>query len=253
MALRLAIITDIHHGRDTGNVRGPQALAVLEQFVQAAHGAEPDAVLELGDRLTDEDPQTDRTRLLEVARIFKRLPYPRFHLLGNHDLLPLIAQEAILEARLDDHSAVIGGWKLIFLNTFDGTTGGRVTAETLAWLEAELSGNALPVAVFSHQPLHGQWLEGNPYFERDYRDGACPVGSDALRAILARYGVRVCINGHAHWNDLRVVNGIPYVTLLSATESYWSRPDPSRAWALVTLGERITVIVHGAHPEHYEF
>jgi hypothetical protein len=253
MALRLAVITDLHHGRDTGNVKGPQALAVLEDFARSAHAAEPDAVIELGDRLTDENPVTDRAHLLEVARVFKRLPYPRHHLTGNHDLLPQSDQEAILETTLANHSAELNGWKLVFVDTFDGTTGGSVTDQTVQWLEAELR-TALPVAVFSHQPLHGEWLSGNPYFESDYRDHACPRGADAARAVIeASKRVRVCIAGHAHWNDLRTVNGIPFVTLLSATESYWSRPEPSRAWALFTLAERIHVDVYGAQPEQYEF
>ena len=85
MALRLAIITDLHAGHDTGNVKGPLAIDILEEFIATAHNFEPDAVLELGDRLTDENPQADRARLLELARVFKRLPYPRHHINGNHD------------------------------------------------------------------------------------------------------------------------------------------------------------------------
>ena len=269
MALRLAIITDLHCGRDTGNVKGPLALEILNEFVAAAHDFEPDAVLELGDRLTDESPDLDRARLLELARVFKRLPYPRHHISGNHDLLPKADQEAILEANLGNHVAELGGWRLLFLDTFNSSTGGGITVETLEWLEAQLSASALPAVVFSHQPLHGEWLRGNPYFETDFRDHACPVGADAARAIMEASGngsggnglgsngsgskVRLCVSGHAHWNDHRVVNGIPYITLLSATESHWTAPAPSRAFAFLSLSDEIMLEVRGLAPVTYQF
>ncbi len=254
MALRLAIITDLHCGRDTGNVKGPLALEILEEFVAAVHDFEPDMVLELGDRLTDESPDLDRARLLEVARVFKRLPYPRHHLNGNHDLLPKAEQEAILEANLGNHVAEIGGWRLLFLETFNQTTGGELEPQTLEWLEAQLSASDLPVVVFTHQPLHGEWLRGNPYFETDFRLHACPGGADAARAMLERSpNVRLCVSGHAHWNDHRVVNGIPYITLLSATESHWTTPSPSRAYAILSLSDEISVEVRGLAPVTYQF
>ena len=254
MALRLAIITDLHYGRDTGNVKGPLALEILEEFVTAAHDFEPDAVLELGDRLTDENPELDRARLLELARVFKRLPYPRHHISGNHDLLPRADQEAILEVNLGNHALEIGGWRLLFLDTFNGTTGGEVAPHTLGWLEAELNRSALPVVVFSHQPLHGEWLRGNPYFETDFRDHACPVGSAGARAIIEESGkVRLCVSGHAHWSDHRIVNSVPYITLLSATESHWTAPLPSRAYAFLSLSDEIRLEVRGLQPVTYQF
>ena len=253
MALRLAIITDLHSGRDTGNVKGPLALEILEEFVAVAHQFEPDAVLELGDRLTDENPQLDRARLLELARVFKRLPYPRHHISGNHDLLPKADQEAILEANLGNHSTEISGWKLVFLESFNGTTGGELTPLTLEWLKVELSSSVLPVVIFSHQPLHGEPLSGNPYFEIDFRDHACPVGADAARAIIGQSGkVRLCVSGHAHWNDHRVVQGIPYITLLSATESHWTAPSPSRAFTFLSLSDEIKLEVRGLAPITYQ-
>jgi 3',5'-cyclic-AMP phosphodiesterase len=254
MGVRLAIITDLHYGRDTGNVKGPQALEVLRAITEDLHRLEPDAVLELGDRLTDDNPELDRRRLLEVAQVFKRLPYPRHHIIGNHDLLPKSDQEAILEANLGNHSAEVGGWKLVFLESFDGTTGGSLTPETIAWLEQELASSSLPVAVFSHQPLHGEWMQGNPYFETDFREHASARNASAARAVLEQSGkVRVCVAGHAHWNDVRIVNDIPYVTVLSASESLWTPGEPSRAWALLELSESIKLEVFGGKPSKLEW
>jgi 3',5'-cyclic-AMP phosphodiesterase len=251
MGIRLAIITDLHLGRDTGKVRGLEALPLLQNIISQIHTLEPDAVLDLGDRLTDEDPQTDKRHLLELAAEFKRLPYPRHHISGNHDLLPKAEQEAILGANLGNHSVVLGNWRLVFLESIDGTTGGLLTPQTLAWLETTLAQSQHPVAVFSHQPLHGQWLEGNPYFERDYREHACAKNADLARAILeASNKVRVCVSGHAHWFDQRTVGGIPYITLLGPTESHWTHGTASGAFSLLELGETIRLEQFGAVPRH---
>jgi 3',5'-cyclic-AMP phosphodiesterase len=250
MGLRLGIVTDLHHGRDTGKVRGPKALSLLSDIASHMHGLELDAVVDLGDRLTDEDPNTDRQRLLELAREFKRLPYPRHHISGNHDLLPKTDQEAILETNLSNHTLEKGGWSLIFLETSDGTPGGALTPATLAWLEGTLERTKHPVVVFSHQPLHGQWMQGNPYFEEAYKEHACAKGAQAARAIMEASGkVQLCVSGHAHWFDEREVGGIRYVTLLGATESQWTNGDASGAWAMLELNGSIKLEVFGLQPQ----
>lgn len=253
MSVRLAVITDLHYGRDTGNVKGPEALTVLNEITSALHGFEPDAVVDLGDRLTDENPEVDRARLLEVARVFKRLPYPRHHLLGNHDTLPRHDQEAILDTNLGNHSVTMGDWTLLFLESFDGTIGGALRSETIAWLEGQLSAASHPVVVFSHQPLHGEWMQGNPYFEDDFRLHACAKNAEAARrAMESSAKVCLCVAGHAHWSDHRRVNGIPYITVMSATESHWTPGQPSRAWALLELGHTVRLEVFGLAPAVFE-
>ncbi len=250
MGVRLAIITDLHHGRDTGKVRGPQALSLLSSIVDQIHRLEPDAVLELGDRLTDENPKIDQQRLLELAHEFKRLPYPRHHLSGNHDMLPKAEQEAILGANLGNHTTELRGWTLIFLETYDATTGGSLSSSTLKWLEETLKNAQTPVVVFSHQPLHGAWLEGNPYFESEYRQHSSPKNAEAARLMLEQSGkVRLCVSGHAQRFDKRVVAGIEYITLLGPTESHWSDGIACGAWALLELGETIQLEQFGLVPQ----
>ncbi len=249
MGVRIAIITDLHHGRDTGKVRGPQALPLLEQIVNQIHLQEPDAVIELGDRLTDETPEKDRMGLLELAKEFKRLPYPRHHISGNHDMLPKTDQESILGANLGNHSTDFSNWTLVFLETYDGTTGGMLTTQTLQWLEETLVKSQPNVVIFSHQPLHGTWMQGNPYFESEYKDHATAKGSELAREIMVNSGkVKLCISGHAHWFDQRLVNGIPYITLLGPTESHWSEGQACGAWTMLELGEHITLEQFGSVP-----
>jgi 3',5'-cyclic-AMP phosphodiesterase len=250
MSLRLAIITDLHYGRDTGNVRGPAALEILERIQKHIHTLEPDLVLELGDRLTDENTDIDHQNLLELARVFKRLPYQRHHISGNHDLLPKAEQEAILETNLGSHSVEKHGWHLIFLETSNGSPAGTLSSDTLIWLEQELNRATLPVVVFSHQPLHGQPMIGNPYFETEYASFAFPKNHEKARKILEdSRKVKICVSGHAHWFDKRNVGGIDYITLLGPTETQWTNGTPPETWAMLELNGNPKLEVFGAMPQ----
>lgn len=254
MGLRLVIVTDVHNGPDTGNVRGPEAVALLEKFVQEAAALGPDLMIDLGDRITDQTPELDRENFLAVRDVLARFSCRREHLLGNHDVIPRAEQERELGANLGSHALEMGGWNLVFVDSYDGTTGGRITGETLDFLERNLATTSLPTVIFSHQPLHGQPMTGNQYFESDFAAFACPVDNAHARAIIERFGlVRLCVSGHAHWNDVRHVNGVTYLTLQSLTESWATAGLAAGAWTWLELEDVIHVSVHGRAPLLLEF
>ncbi len=82
---RLAIVTDIHHGADHFTKKGSAALGLLGEFGRFADEAHVDAVLDLGDRISDVDRDADLAREREVASVFEPIRAPRWHLCGNHD------------------------------------------------------------------------------------------------------------------------------------------------------------------------
>ena len=84
--LRLALVTDIHHGPPTKTKRGDEALPLLHKFVDFANDWGADLVVDLGDRISDKDNATDRRLTADVAGAFQRVSIPRRHLAGNHDL-----------------------------------------------------------------------------------------------------------------------------------------------------------------------
>jgi Icc protein len=57
MPVKLAVVGDIHHGRDFGTKKGTAALGLLGQFVEHVNKAELDAVIDLGDRISDDPAQ----------------------------------------------------------------------------------------------------------------------------------------------------------------------------------------------------
>ena len=82
--LRLALVTDIHHGPSTKTKRGDEALPLLHKFVDFANNWGADLVIDLGDRITDKDKTADRGLTADVANAFQKVRVPRRHLAGNH-------------------------------------------------------------------------------------------------------------------------------------------------------------------------
>ena len=68
-SLRIAIIADIHHGEDHFTKMGSTALPLLAEFRRFVADARPDLVVDVGDRISDRDHDTDLRLEREVAEI----------------------------------------------------------------------------------------------------------------------------------------------------------------------------------------
>jgi 3',5'-cyclic-AMP phosphodiesterase len=266
---RIAIITDIHADRQHGTKQGDRALGLLEDFVEHINNLagqdRPDLVLDLGDRISDLNPETDRRTLERVAEIFSRLRVPRVHLLGNHDLVHLSREENadILETSTEHHVLELAGWRLLlwYPNACLNEHGFQFDPADLEWLETNLrdvtspSANShsanLPSAVFSHAPYSGASMLGNHYFE-PMPQYAGYKSTLELRSILERHTVSLCLTGHVHWNSLCTIDGIAHITVQSLTERFTTHPEPANAWAMLELGQRIKLEVYGRDPFRLE-
>jgi Icc protein len=251
--LKLALVTDIHHGPPSKTKMGPEAMRLLGEFIDFANGWDADLVIDLGDRISDRNPEADRQLTADVAGAFQRVGVPRRHLLGNHDLEFMTAAEgeALLGVSLASESMDIKGYHLVFWQAdahIDAREGFRLPKADLDWLAADLAATALPAIVFTHVPLDGAAMTGNYYFEANpqfaqYQETA------AIRKTLVEAGnVVLCVAGHVHWNKANTVDGIPYLSLQSLSESYTTAPDPAGAWSTIEIGEDIHWQCHGADP-----
>ena len=72
--VRIHLVADIHHGPDVAVKKGESALRILDGFVRRTNELRPDLVVDLGDRISDIDRETDFGRERDVARIFSGLP-----------------------------------------------------------------------------------------------------------------------------------------------------------------------------------
>lgn len=237
MSLTVALISDVHHGSDSEYVRGSAALPLLEKALEEIAGWSPALLVDLGDRVNDTEPEKARARLAEVASRFRELRVPRCHLLGNHDVAERHEQARVLKTSLGNRSLELGGWQLIFLDTFDESVEGVLSAQTLSWLERTLATDDRPAIIFSHQPLDGRPLSGNPFFGGDHHHQAHPRGHRAAHRIMARSNkVKLAVSGHAHWNYSVMVGGVCYLTL-AALVPYAQGKDEGGSYGLLTLGD----------------
>lgn len=257
-AIRIAVVADIHHGADHMTKLGSTALPLLAEFRRFVAEARPDAVVDLGDRISDRDREHDLVLEREVAEAFRPIAVPRFHLCGNHDrdYLDVADNEAVLGQDLGNSVVDIGGWRLVLWRADsrirrparDGVQGFVLAESDLLWLAGVVRQADRPLAILSHVPISGHAQTGNYYFERNPAASTYP-GAERARAVLrmARVPV-VCIAGHVHWNTLAVVDGIPHITLQSLTESFTTHPGPAGAWALLELDDAIGWQVFGNDP-----
>ncbi|MBL8574922.1 MAG: metallophosphoesterase [Hyphomicrobiaceae bacterium] len=250
-SIRLAFVADIHHGRDNFTKKGSTAMALMAEFRRFVAEARPDAVIDLGDRITDEDTATDLRLEREVAEAFAPIAAPRFHICGNHDRdhLSVADNAGILGQDLGHQTVDLGAWTLVLWRADSRIhrPGGFILPEfDLLWLDAVVRHAGKPLIIASHVPVSGHSQVGNYYFERNADFATYPGGADRVRAVLRGAKVPVVwISGHVHWNTLTQVDGIAHITLQSLTESFTTQPQPAASWGLMELSDQVDWRVFG--------
>ncbi len=238
--LRLAIVTDIHHGPPKLTKRGDRALDLLDGFLDFCAAWGPDLIIEMGDRINDQDRETDRRLLSEVAARFRGLNTPRAHLDGNHDSGFLLPEDNAAALGTGGHaSRDLNGYHLVFWNASTKIPlpePFRPSAADLEWLAADLSATNLPTIVFSHVPVSGASMVGNYWFGNKPQHATYPNAADVRAIIGESRRVVLCAAGHVHWNSLHQADGVPHITIQSLTESFTTGGEPAGAWATLEIG-----------------
>lgn len=253
---RIAIVTDIHHGTPSHTKRGDTALELLAAFAEWSNGQKPDLVLDLGDRISDVDSQTDARLEREVAELFARIDAPVHHVCGNHDRdhLSVAENEEILGAPLASEVIDLGAWQMALWRAASRIhrnvprPGFDLPEADLLWLSRMAQQAEKPTLLASHVPISGHSQVSNYYFQRTPGASTYPQ-ADRARAALAQARVPVAaIAGHVHWNTVTTVDGIPHMTQQSLTESFTTAGEPARAWGMLELGETVQWQVFGDDP-----
>jgi predicted phosphodiesterase len=221
--LRVGLMTDLHYGdkEPTKTRFYREALAKLDEAVEAMNREKPAVVVELGDFIDQADSvEREMEWLKTMESHFTKLSMPRHYVLGNHCVGTLTKQEFAA------HTKAPGGHETFEENgvTFlildacfrkDGTPYERknfnwqdanLPKAELAWLETALGKAGGPVVVFAHQRLD--------------MDKAHAVRNAAeVRALLEKSGkVLAVFQGHSHKNDYQQIAGIHYTTLVAMIE-----------------------------------
>ena len=112
---KTCVIADIHHGAPSCTKNGPAAAALMERFAAFVEARSPDLVVDLGDRISDVDRDTDLRLAREAAAMFAPLSAPLKHICGNHDLdhLTVAENEEILGQSLSNETVPLDGWTAV--------------------------------------------------------------------------------------------------------------------------------------------
>lgn len=261
MTLRLAIVADIHHGRPSAAKRGDRALPLMAEFAAFVRDSGADHVLDLGDRISDEDRETDLALQAEVAEAFRAVPGTHWHINGNHDLdhLSVEDNEAILGQSLAHEVLDLDGWRLVLWRADSRIRrnaehqGFVLTEADLVWLARTMQAADRPCLVVSHVPVSGHSQIGNYYFQNNPALSVYPMADRARAALsLARVPV-VCLSGHVHWNTVTCVDGITHLTQQSLTESFTTGGEAAGAMGILELGDTVRWDVAGDDPFAFAF
>ncbi len=249
--LRIAAITDIHYGldidkRQTGGLvkaskLGSKAPRLMEKFIKAVNHRMPDFVVDMGDRVSATDPETDAGFDKELRGYFNRIAAPSHHLDGNHDIKYQPGNPK------GSYSQDINGYHIIFWNpAFHYEEDGLVLLDDdIEWFRNDLAAAAgKPALVFSHVPLDNLGDEAHDpvqkYFYWSQGKKIRQIMEDAGNVIL-------CMGGHQHRNRHREINGIHYITQQSLT-SVWREKYriPSGTYSFIEIEDgKIRFDLHG--------
>lgn len=261
MTLRLAIVADIHHGRPSTAKRGDRALPLMADFATFVREAEVSHVLDLGDRISDENHETDLVLQSEVAEAFRAVSAPTWHINGNHDreYLSIDDNEKILGQSLRHEVHDLGDWRIVLwradskIRREPDRRGFVLTEYDLVWLARTMQAADRPCLVVSHVPVSGHSQIGNYYFQNNPGSSVYPMADRARAALaLARVPV-VCLSGHVHWNTATTINGITHLTQQSLTESFTTGGEAAGAMGVIELGETVRWDVAGDDPFSFGF
>ncbi len=219
---RIALITDLHHGL------APDALSRFRAFANEVAGhRDLDAVLQLGDFCYSDAASVE---CLDVWRSISGL---RLSVLGNHDMDRCGKETAMRESGMPSRywSRVLGGYRFVALDLNHFKKDGAVTPydtgnyfadglscnwadpEQLSWLAGELAHSVEPVVLLSHQPL-GFGEPGRP-LPAEQREVFEVIAKN--RPVRPAGRVVACLSGHLHVDRFEYVDGIPCVSMNSAS------------------------------------
>ena len=227
-SVRFCAFSDIHYfpGRFPHDNR-----AWLERILARAERSRCDFVIQLGDFTHNPIKQIDYVNFYNDFRI------PTHHTVGNHDF-DQCPYEAVYDAyRIENgyHFFDHGGFRFISVDTNNSYSNGiwrhygdkskpapnfnagghvlnRVPPEELEWLKAAIESSPHPCVVTSHASFERE--DGSPD-----REAVRKIFNDANARTPGK--VRLVINGHYHCDHLRLLDGIVYLDLNSASNIWY--------------------------------
>lgn len=253
--MKIAIVTDIHHGPVSHTKKeGWDGLAVLADFLDWAEANGADMILDLGDHISDTSRENDLRVMSEVVATFERSSLKRVHILGNHDVarLSVADNEKLFGTSMQSQVHDLGAFRLISWQPDVEIRWPHGFAETgvhLDWLVETLNADPRPAIIATHVPVSGHSQIGNYYFERNPQFSTYPDHERIRAAVEATGRAAAWLSGHVHWNTITTIAGIRHITIQSMSERFTTMPEPAAAFAMLEIGGgELDLVVHGEDP-----
>lgn len=250
--MRIFLITDIHHGRDSNypTLGGTEYINVFgESFRSLFESLRPevetgDLVVNLGDLIHDIDPETDLQTYQEAVSILQTKTLTK-HVVGNHDVRNLSREQWCQLAGVQQtyYSFDLGGYHHVVLDGAQREMRGPFYLDEaqLEWLEQDLAQTELKTLVYCHFPLDNQNFDDNYYF-KDHPERGSASNKRFVRKIFEKSGkVLAVFSGHTHFFSDQIMEGIRYVTVPSFTEND-SNHRPKAEYAIVEASDDKTQV-----------
>lgn len=225
--MKFSVFADLHHapGKFPGGT-----FEDLDLIEKRAIDAGASFIIHAGDFC--HGPST----IPDYVEKYNNLSIPTYHVLGNHDAETTPYEEVLKYFNMPSNYYFFDceGYRFIALDTNyylldgkyvnysmwqQGASGGEldhVPPEQLKWLEKTIDSSPYPCVLISHHS-----------FERE-ADGV--RNQNDVRTIINNankkraHSVLLCINGHYHRDHIRILDGVCYLDLNSASFDWLSKP-----------------------------
>lgn len=250
-AIKLGVITDLHFGF------APDAMARFDEFLEAIEREKPDTVLQLGDFCHPEEAAKPL-----ISR-WNSIKAPRINVLGNHDMDKGSKQQIMDVWQMPSRFGVYDlDWlklAVLDLNSLErqgkmlpydkgnyfqaGQRLNLMDQEQKEWLAEILEESDKPVLILSHQPL-GFAEKGGPIPPEQQEVFDILVQS---RARNPRGAAAFCLSGHLHVDRAAIQQGIPCLSVNSASYHWCEGMNPYRdsLFAFIEIHPKGAVKVRG--------
>lgn len=259
--LRLAVVTDLHFGEDDYDRLGSQIQPHINAYLHSANMA--DAGIVMGDLISAKSRKQDCMHMKALCESFRKAAMPFYYVIGNNDVkfLSRNSFSRITGSSSESYSVDIHDWHIVVLNpdvaTYDLEGPSLTKRNTLEWLRADLENTKNDTIVISHLPLsnqehdkvfaHYQMTNGNTLRVWYHYPQAIEA-----RKIMSQSGkVRLCLAGHGHRDEHRVIDDIHYITQQSMAQAGPDLRPIGRFLILEIKDKKISLDWHGNFPPPY--
>lgn len=206
MLVKFGLIADVH--QDIMH----DATERVELFVSAMEIEKPDFICQLGDFCIPHE------RNQEFFDTFQSFSEPKYHVIGNHDMDGGFSREQAVAYFGMPHKHYSFDKSGIHFIVLDGNDPGghrpgyacHIGEEQARWLQNDLKNTDLPCIIFSHQPIDNTFggIESSATIQAILDEENKTTESNKVIA---------CFSGHLHRDYIRLINGIYYIQINSAS------------------------------------